>query len=40
MMPPPFGAGGDEDRQHSNRYAEKMDLLDDIPPGAPPVLGE
>ncbi|HUQ59142.1 PPE domain-containing protein [Lentzea sp.] len=39
MTPPPSGAGRDEDRHHPNRYAEKMDLLDDIPPGAPPVLG-
>ncbi|SES28043.1 PPE family protein [Lentzea xinjiangensis] len=39
MMPPPAGAGRDEERHHPNRYAEKMDLLDDIPPGAPPVLG-
>ncbi|SDP31772.1 PPE domain-containing protein [Lentzea jiangxiensis] len=40
MMPPAAGANGDEDRQHSNRYAEPMDFLDDIPPAAPPVLGE
>jgi hypothetical protein len=40
MMPPAAGAHGDEDRQHTNRYAEPMDFLDDIPPGAPPVLGE
>lgn len=39
MMPPAAGANGDEDRQHTNRYAEPMDFLDDIPPGAPPVLG-
>ncbi|MGZ3146249.1 PPE domain-containing protein [Lentzea chajnantorensis] len=39
-MAPPFGGGNDEERHHTNRYAEKMDLLDDIPPGAPPVLGE
>ncbi|MCR3750474.1 PPE domain-containing protein [Lentzea californiensis] len=39
MMPPPAGGGTDEERHHPNRYAEKMDLLDDIPPGAPPVLG-
>ncbi|MCX2951587.1 PPE domain-containing protein [Lentzea sp. NEAU-D7] len=40
MMPPAAGANGEEDRHHTNRYAERMDLLDDIPPGAPPVLGE
>ncbi|GHH42842.1 PPE domain-containing protein [Lentzea cavernae] len=40
MMPPAAGGGGEEDRQHTNRYAERMDFLDDIPPGAPPVLGE
>lgn len=40
MAPSPFGGNGDEERHHPNRYAEKTDFLDDIPPGAPPVLGE
>ena len=40
MMPPAAGTNGEEDRHHTNRYAEPMDFLDDIPPAAPPVLGE
>ncbi|HEX7304744.1 PPE domain-containing protein [Lentzea sp.] len=40
MMPPSAGANGEDDRHHTNRYAERMDFLDDIPPGVPPVLGE
>jgi hypothetical protein len=40
MMPPPFGGNSEEEQHHPNRYAEKTDFLDDIPPGAPPVLGE
>lgn len=40
---PPFagaGAAGDEDREHKNRYGDGLDLMDDLPPAFPSVLGE
>jgi uncharacterized protein YukE len=37
----PMGGGGrgDRDGQHRDRYAERPDLFDDLPPAFPPVLG-
>ncbi|MFD9893619.1 PPE domain-containing protein [Amycolatopsis sp. NPDC059027] len=45
MYPGGMGAGrpgGSDDDEHTNRYAEQrgLDLLDDLPPAYPPVLGE
>ncbi|HEY0447741.1 PPE domain-containing protein [Actinophytocola sp.] len=37
----PFGsgAGGDEDKEHKNKYDDGLDLLEDLPPAYPPVFG-
>ncbi|MFD2416064.1 WXG100 family type VII secretion target [Amycolatopsis pigmentata] len=42
MYPPGAGQRNDEDGEHHNRYAEDMgiDMLEDLPPAYPPVLGE
>ncbi len=40
MFPPAAPAGREEDREHRNRYDNGLDLLDDLPPAFPPVLGE
>lgn len=40
MYPPLAPANGEEDREHRNRYDGGLDLLDDLPPAFPPVLGE
>ncbi|GAA3462429.1 PPE domain-containing protein [Saccharothrix longispora] len=41
-MYPPTSPGGarEEDGEHRNRYDPGLDLLDDLPPAFPPVLGE
>ncbi|MDU0288092.1 hypothetical protein NUG22_02660, partial [Saccharothrix longispora] len=41
-MYPPTAPGGarEEDGEHRNRYDLGLDLLDDLPPAFPPVLGE
>ncbi|CAL9396405.1 hypothetical protein SUDANB95_01358 [Actinosynnema sp. ALI-1.44] len=40
MYPPLAPANREEDREHRNRYDDGLDLLDDLPPAFPPVLGE
>ncbi|MBB5959150.1 hypothetical protein FHS29_005770 [Saccharothrix tamanrassetensis] len=40
MFPPAAQGGRDEDLEHRNRYDNGLDLLDDLPPAFPPVLGE
>lgn len=40
MYPPMAPANREEDREHRNRYDLGLDLLDDLPPAFPPVLGE
>ncbi|XVV01516.1 PPE domain-containing protein [Actinosynnema sp. CA-248983] len=40
MYPPMAPANQEEDREHRNRYDNGLDLLDDLPPAFPPVLGE
>ncbi|WP_309114789.1 PPE domain-containing protein [Saccharothrix sp.] len=40
MYPPVAPANQEEDREHRNRYDNGLDLLDDLPPAFPPVLGE
>ncbi|MEU4443000.1 PPE domain-containing protein [Actinosynnema sp. NPDC050801] len=40
MYPPMSPANREEDGEHRNRYDNGLDLLDDLPPAFPPVLGE
>ncbi|MFI9818741.1 PPE domain-containing protein [Saccharothrix variisporea] len=40
MYPPVAPPNREEDREHRNRYDDGLDLLDDLPPAFPPVLGE
>ncbi|WNV85867.1 PPE domain-containing protein [Umezawaea sp. Da 62-37] len=40
MYPPMAPGGREEDGEHRNRYDLGLDLLDDLPPAFPPVLGE
>ncbi|MET0235468.1 MAG: PPE domain-containing protein [Kibdelosporangium sp.] len=42
MYPPVAGAGasGDDELEHKNKWGEGLDLLDDMPPAFPSVLGE
>ncbi|GAA1351346.1 hypothetical protein GCM10009660_48980 [Catellatospora bangladeshensis] len=40
MFPPTAQPGREEDVEHRNRYDNGLDLLDDLPPAFPPVLGE
>ncbi|MFC6088519.1 PPE domain-containing protein [Saccharothrix lopnurensis] len=40
MHPPMAPANRAEDSEHRNRYDLGLDLLDDLPPAYPPVLGE
>ncbi|WP_433262713.1 PPE domain-containing protein [Actinosynnema sp. CS-041913] len=40
MFPPVAQGGREEDLEHRNRYDNGLDLLDDLPPAFPPVLGE
>ncbi|PRY44552.1 PPE domain-containing protein [Umezawaea tangerina] len=40
MYPPTAPGGREEDGEHRNRYDLGLDLLDDLPPAFPPVLGE
>ncbi len=40
MYPPMAPANREEDAEHRNRYDNGLDLLDDLPPAFPPVLGE
>ncbi|MFE2753088.1 PPE domain-containing protein [Actinosynnema sp. NPDC059335] len=41
MYPPGAAPGNrEEDGEHRNRYDQGLDLLDDLPPAFPPVLGE
>ncbi|CCH33603.1 PPE domain-containing protein [Actinosynnema sp. NPDC047251] len=40
MFPPAAPGNRDEDLEHRNRYDNGLDLLDDLPPAFPPVLGE
>lgn len=40
MYPPMGPANREEDTEHRNRYDNGLDLLDDLPPAYPPVLGE
>jgi hypothetical protein len=39
---PPFGSGAadEKDGEHKNRYCKGIDLMDDLPPAFPSVLGE
>jgi uncharacterized protein YukE len=41
FMPGMAGAGakGEEDGEHKDKYGEKVDFLDDLPPAYPPVFG-
>ncbi|MDI5982831.1 hypothetical protein QDK53_42025, partial [Amycolatopsis magusensis] len=34
------GAGREEDKEHRVRWADGLDLMDDLPPAYPSVLGE
>ena len=38
-MPLGHGAGGEDDKEHKNKYDEGLDLFDDLPPAYPPVFG-
>jgi hypothetical protein len=38
-MPIGHGAGGEDDKEHKNKYDEGLDLFDDLPPAYPPVFG-
>ncbi|WP_053721681.1 PPE domain-containing protein [Saccharothrix sp. NRRL B-16348] len=40
MYPPMAPGNREEDGEHRNRYDNGLDLLDDLPPAFPPVLGE
>ncbi|WP_308199001.1 PPE domain-containing protein [Saccharothrix sp. S26] len=40
MYPPVAPGNREEDAEHRNRYDLGLDLLDDLPPAFPPVLGE
>ncbi|PSL52955.1 PPE family protein [Saccharothrix carnea] len=40
MYPPMAPGNREEDAEHRNRYDLGLDLLDDLPPAFPPVLGE
>ena len=40
MYPPMAPGNREEDAEHRNRYDQGLDLLDDLPPAFPPVLGE
>ena len=40
MYPPMAQGNREEDGEHRNRYDNGLDLLDDLPPAFPPVLGE
>ncbi|MEV0679566.1 PPE domain-containing protein [Actinosynnema sp. NPDC050436] len=40
VVPPAAPGNREEDREHRNRYDNGLDLLDDLPPAFPPVLGE
>ncbi|MEU4767118.1 PPE domain-containing protein [Actinosynnema sp. NPDC023794] len=40
MYPPMAPGNREEDGEHRNRYDAGLDLLDDLPPAFPPVLGE
>jgi hypothetical protein len=40
MYPPTAPGNREEDAEHRNRYDNGLDLLDDLPPAFPPVLGE
>ncbi|MEV1117266.1 PPE domain-containing protein [Actinosynnema sp. NPDC049800] len=40
MYPPMAPGNREEDGEHRNRYDTGLDLLDDLPPAFPPVLGE
>ncbi|WP_447003208.1 PPE domain-containing protein [Saccharothrix isguenensis] len=40
MYPPMAPGNREEDAEHRNRYDNGLDLLDDLPPAFPPVLGE
>jgi hypothetical protein len=38
-MPLGHGAGGEDDKEHKNKYDEGLDLFDDLPPAYPSVFG-
>ncbi|ONI90184.1 hypothetical protein ALI22I_12710 [Saccharothrix sp. ALI-22-I] len=40
MYPPVAPGNREDDVEHRNRYDNGLDLLDDLPPAFPPVLGE
>ncbi|QFZ22122.1 PPE domain-containing protein [Saccharothrix syringae] len=40
VYPPVAPTNREEDGEHRNRYDQGLDLLDDLPPAYPPVLGE
>ncbi|MEU4806066.1 PPE domain-containing protein [Actinosynnema sp. NPDC023587] len=40
VVPPVAPGNREEDGEHRNRYDTGLDLLDDLPPAFPPVLGE